>query len=153
MLPLRPHRAYSTVPHYTAGATWRRSDQARKFLHTLPSIVESFVGCDVLLDQAGADAHVDDPLGGWLTTAQLAERDRIVFETAHRIGLPLVWNLAGGYPIGVGWTDTLLTHVVHLVHGWSGNGFARRLIIARLVGILVYCDFTGNRHGSRDRIV
>ncbi len=85
------------VPHYTTGATWDRSDQASDFLRTLPSIVESFSGCDVLLYQAGADPHIDDPLGGWLTTAQLAERDRIVFETAHRINLPVAWNLAGGY--------------------------------------------------------
>jgi acetoin utilization deacetylase AcuC-like enzyme len=85
------------VPHYTIGATWHRPDQAQQFLRTLPSIVESFSGCDVLLYQAGADPHVDDPLGGWLTTAQLAERDRIVFETAHRIRLPIAWNLAGGY--------------------------------------------------------
>jgi hypothetical protein len=33
--------------------------------------------CDVLLYQAGADPHINDPLGGWLTTAQLRERDRI----------------------------------------------------------------------------
>jgi acetoin utilization deacetylase AcuC-like enzyme len=85
------------VPHYSAGATWHQPDRAEEFLRTLPSIVESFSGCDVLLYQAGADPHVDDPLGGWLTTAQLAERDRIVFETAHRIGLPVAWNLAGGY--------------------------------------------------------
>jgi acetoin utilization deacetylase AcuC-like enzyme len=85
------------VPHYTTGATWHRPDQAQKFLEMLPSIVESFSGCDVLLYQAGADPHVDDPLGGWLTTEQLAERDRIVFETAHRIGLSVAWNLAGGY--------------------------------------------------------
>ncbi len=85
------------VPHYSTGATWHQPSQAKKFLRTLPSIVESFAGCDVLLYQAGADPHIDDPLGGWLTTEQLAERDRIVFETAHRIGLPVAWNLAGGY--------------------------------------------------------
>jgi acetoin utilization deacetylase AcuC-like enzyme len=85
------------VPHYTTGANWRKPDQAQEFLRKLLSIVESFSGCDVLLYQAGADPHVDDPLGGWLTTEQLAERDRIVFETAHRIGLPVAWNLAGGY--------------------------------------------------------
>lgn len=28
-------------------------------------------GCDVLLYQAGADPHIDDPLGGWLTTGVL----------------------------------------------------------------------------------
>jgi acetoin utilization deacetylase AcuC-like enzyme len=33
--------------------------------------------CEVLLYQAGADPHINDPLGGWLTTAQLRERDRI----------------------------------------------------------------------------
>ena len=50
-----------------------------------------------MLYQAGADPHVDDPLGGWLTTAQLHERDRRVFAAARRIGLPVAWNLAGGY--------------------------------------------------------
>ena len=47
--------------------------------------------------QAGADPHVDDPLGGWLTTEQLAERDHIVFESARDLGIPVAWNLAGGY--------------------------------------------------------
>jgi hypothetical protein len=32
-----------------------------------------------------------------MTTEQLARRDRIVFETAAQIGLPVAWNLAGGY--------------------------------------------------------
>jgi acetoin utilization deacetylase AcuC-like enzyme len=51
----------------------------------------------VILYQAGADPHVDDPLGGWLTTEQLAQRDRIVFETARAMQVPIAWNLAGGY--------------------------------------------------------
>lgn len=50
-----------------------------------------------MLYQAGADPHVNDPLGGWMTTAQLYERDVIVFETAREMGLPVVFNLAGGY--------------------------------------------------------
>ena len=53
--------------------------------------------CDVLLYQAGADPHIEDPLGGWLTTAQLRERDRLVFESSERYGVPIAWNLAGGY--------------------------------------------------------
>lgn len=32
-----------------------------------------------------------------MTTDQLARRDRIVFEAAKQAGLPLAWNLAGGY--------------------------------------------------------
>ena len=51
----------------------------------------------VLLYQAGADPHVDDPLGGWMTTEQLMKRDRIVFREARQVGLPVAWNLAGGY--------------------------------------------------------
>ena len=37
------------------------------------------------------------PLGGWPTTRQLHERDRLVFETAAELGIPVAWNLAGGY--------------------------------------------------------
>jgi acetoin utilization deacetylase AcuC-like enzyme len=50
-----------------------------------------------LLYQAGADPHIADPLGGWLTTAQLRERDRLVFTRCKALGLPVAWNLAGGY--------------------------------------------------------
>jgi len=53
--------------------------------------------CGVILYQAGADPHVDDPLGGWLTTEQLRERDRLVFENVATLGVPIAWNLAGGY--------------------------------------------------------
>lgn len=83
--------------HYTAGAEYRRADQAEGFLQRIPELVQRFVDCDLLLYQAGADPHIADPLGGWLTTAQLAERDRLVFETANSWGLPVAWNLAGGY--------------------------------------------------------
>ena len=94
---VRELRLEAQVQHYSTGATWHDRSQARAFLCALPSIVESFAGCDLLLYQAGADPHVNDPLGGWLTTSELTERDRIVFETTRRIGLPVAWNLAGGY--------------------------------------------------------
>ncbi|MBL8967700.1 MAG: hypothetical protein JNG85_11885 [Spirochaetaceae bacterium] len=55
--------------------------------------------CDLLLYQAGADPHVDDPLGGYLTGDQLRRRDRAVFRWAAARGKPLAWNLAGGYQI------------------------------------------------------
>jgi len=70
---------------------------AKQFISELPEVVRSFAGCDLLIYQAGADPHIDDPLGGFLTTAELAERDRIVFSVAKSIGIPVVWNLAGGY--------------------------------------------------------
>ncbi len=85
----------SSVRHITAGHGYR--SEARSFLEQLPGLVEAFAGCDLLMYQAGADPHIEDPLGGYLTTEQLLERDRIVFRTAARLGIPLVWNLAGGY--------------------------------------------------------
>jgi acetoin utilization deacetylase AcuC-like enzyme len=85
------------VHHYSAGEHWQDADQAERFLNEIPKIVRSMADCDVILYQAGADPHIDDPLGGWLTTDQLRERDRLVFQSAKRHGIPIAWNLAGGY--------------------------------------------------------
>jgi acetoin utilization deacetylase AcuC-like enzyme len=85
------------VVHTTAGARKRTAKEAEAFLARLPDTVAAFSECTILLYQAGADPHVKDPLGGWLTTEQLARRDRIVFAGAKRMGLPVAWDLAGGY--------------------------------------------------------
>ena len=50
-----------------------------------------------MLYQAGADCHVDDPLGGWLTTEQMLRRDEMVFAGLAALRVPVAWNLAGGY--------------------------------------------------------
>ena len=71
---------------------------AERWLQRLPAlIVETFIDCDLLLVQLGADPHIEDELGGWLTDDQLRHRDRAVFKTCRAIGLPVAWNLAGGY--------------------------------------------------------
>jgi len=85
------------VPHYTAGGHYHRSSQVEEFLERIPELMSRFSDCNVLLYQAGADPHINDPLGGWLTTEQMAMRDKIVFETAKQMKLPVAWNLAGGY--------------------------------------------------------
>jgi acetoin utilization deacetylase AcuC-like enzyme len=85
------------VLHYSAGADWQDAGQADRFLDAIPGLVDSMRDCDVMLYQAGADPHIDDPLGGWLTTEQLRARDRLVFENAKLHGIPIAWNLAGGY--------------------------------------------------------
>lgn len=54
---------------------------------------------DVLLYQAGADVHVDDPAGGLLTTEEMIERDHLVFTMAKKLKIPIAFNLAGGYQI------------------------------------------------------
>lgn len=83
------------IRHVTAGHGY--PCEADAFLKRLPKIVTSFSDCDLLLYQAGADPHIDDPLGGWLSTEELHKRDQCVFATAKRRRLPIVWNLAGGY--------------------------------------------------------
>ena len=75
---------------------WSPGD-AKPFIDILPEVVRSFADCDLLIYQAGADPHISDPLGGFLSTEELCERDRIVFSVAKSIGIPVVWNLAGGY--------------------------------------------------------
>lgn len=80
---------------------WSRSfspSRAEQFLEDLPGLVQRLCeGCDVLLYQAGADSHCNDPLGGYLTTDQMRRRDELVFEAARALGIPIAWNLAGGY--------------------------------------------------------
>ncbi len=85
------------ILHHSAGREAPDASQSQRYLRELPDLVSSFRACDLLLYQAGADAHVNDPLGGWMTSEQLAERDRIVFTVAKEIGVPVSWNLAGGY--------------------------------------------------------
>ncbi len=53
---------------------------------------------DLLVYQAGADCHEDDPksLTG-LTTKQLFERDVAVFRIARMRGIPILFVVAGGY--------------------------------------------------------
>ena len=85
------------VEHYSAGAWWEHAEEAERFLDEVPTIIKQFDDCQLLLYQAGADPHINDPLGGWLTTPQLRERDRRVFATSKAMGLPIAWNLAGGY--------------------------------------------------------
>ncbi len=87
------------ITHITAGGRYYFASQANEFLGRIPEMVRSMADCDVILYQAGADPHIKDPLGGWLTTEQLAERDQIVFTMAKRLGVPIAWNLAGGYQV------------------------------------------------------
>ena len=85
------------IVHYSAGRHFHDQAQSVKFLDGIPALLKRFSACAVVLYQAGADPHVDDPLGGFLTTKELARRDQLVFSTARQLQLPVAWNLAGGY--------------------------------------------------------
>lgn len=53
---------------------------------------------DLMIYQAGMDCHQHDKYGSkWLTTELLFERDRIVFDMAKKMKIPLLFVLAGGY--------------------------------------------------------
>jgi acetoin utilization deacetylase AcuC-like enzyme len=86
------------IQHHTFGEAPPTADTAGRWLAGLPQRVASTIqGCELVLFQAGADPHLDDPLGGILTSEQLAARDRIVFEVCRNERVPVVVNLAGGY--------------------------------------------------------
>jgi len=86
-------REIDYVSHLTTG---NLSCGSEEFLDSLSDSL-SEMKADILIYQAGADAHLDDPLGGWMTTEQMRRRDRLVFEFCRDEGIPVVWNLAGGY--------------------------------------------------------
>lgn len=86
------------VVHWSSGRYLVARTHAATFLRHLPTIIEAMAtNCDIILYQAGADQHHEDPYGGMLDNEQLRERDRIVFEACARLDAPIVWNLAGGY--------------------------------------------------------
>jgi acetoin utilization deacetylase AcuC-like enzyme len=110
----------SSFDHYTVGGdlrfnklvgsyggrnyyAWRGGNATKLWFDALPGIVNDFSGCDIVLFQAGADPHIDDPCHamlnavGALTNEQFVQRDRVVFEGLSALGIPVAWNLAGGY--------------------------------------------------------
>jgi acetoin utilization deacetylase AcuC-like enzyme len=95
-----PNNPDGWVRHATAGALFLNADQAAHFFAMwLPHVLDAMKDCDIVLFQAGADPHVSDPYGGWLTTPQLRERDAMVFDALAKHKVPVAWNLAGGYQI------------------------------------------------------
>jgi acetoin utilization deacetylase AcuC-like enzyme len=86
------------IRHYTFGGHGiQAGESAAAWLKELPKIVCGFKKCDVILCQLGADPFIHDPLGGVLEKDEMRLRDRIVFQVARKLGIPVAWNLAGGY--------------------------------------------------------
>ena len=87
------------VKHYSFGGDGLACrESAEQWLAKLPSIVQGIAReANVIIYNAGADPHIDDPLGGVLTTEQLKKRDEIVFEAARMFNVPVAVSLAGGY--------------------------------------------------------
>ena len=78
-------------------------------LHALKQITP-----DLIFYVGGADPFREDQLGGLaLTIEGLQKRDRLVFEHARRMGIPIASTLAGGYARRV--ADTVRIHVNTIV--------------------------------------
>ncbi len=86
-----------SITNVTFGRWFHDPTDAEAYLQRLRETVAGLGAFDLILYQAGADVHVDDPLGGVLTTEQMIERDQIVFDAARASKTPIAWNLAGGY--------------------------------------------------------
>jgi acetoin utilization deacetylase AcuC-like enzyme len=94
-------RLSDRILHVSFGRTYKKPEQADAYLtemYRLRIVLEEYRP-GIILYQAGADTHIDDPLGGLLTSHQMRERDRAMFSIARDLSIPLSWNLAGGYQI------------------------------------------------------
>lgn len=88
-----------SISHHTMGQHFEGEQgvgrHAVRFMAWLNTAIQQCARADLVIYQAGADPHVNDPLGGLLTTREMLKRDLAVFHALR--GRPLVWNLAGGY--------------------------------------------------------
>jgi len=95
------HDLSRQILHLSFGLTYKQPEQAADYLahvYRLRTVLQEYRP-DIIMYQAGADTHIDDPFGGLLTSEQMRERDRAMFSIARDLAIPLTWNLAGGYQI------------------------------------------------------
>lgn len=91
------------VDHLTLGLLFKDASKSEEYLKAFDenNLVDNILSLspDLIIYQAGADVHVDDPYGGVLTTEQIFERDLRMFRLAKKYNIPICWNLAGGYQV------------------------------------------------------
>lgn len=110
------------IQHYSFGKERLESGgKAEDWVMRLPDIVNSFDGVDLLIFNAGVDPHIEDPLGGILTTRQMILRDRVVFKLARELELKVCVSLAGGYQVDAdgGISKLLELHDTTFKSGWA----------------------------------
>lgn len=89
------------ITHESLGFRYSRRQDAEDYLSAINQISirikrQEF---DFVIYQAGMDVLLGDPAGGGLLTlAQARDRDQMIFAACERGAVPIVWNLAGGYP-------------------------------------------------------
>jgi acetoin utilization deacetylase AcuC-like enzyme len=97
---IRRLKLQTRIKHWTFGQHFglKPFSQAELLSELARSLKEmKSLGVGLVLYQAGADPHVEDPLGGFMTTDEMRERDRFVFQTCQSLRIPVAITLAGGY--------------------------------------------------------
>lgn len=93
------------IEHHTMGRFFHERTDCLdgRFTRWLQRAIDRCMDTDLIIYQSGADCHIGDPLGGLLTSPEMAARDRMVFtQLGH---LPLVFCLGGGYQTVEGSTE------------------------------------------------
>ncbi|MFO1003530.1 MAG: hypothetical protein U0936_24620 [Planctomycetaceae bacterium] len=93
------------IYHWTYGRDHSGVFQWDRFERRIRNFMEQFLNETeatrrIVFYQAGADVHVDDPLGpgeAGMFDTDMRQRDRLIFELCRNRQIPVVWNLAGGY--------------------------------------------------------
>ena len=93
------------IYHWTYGRDHSGVFQWDRFERRIRNFMEQFLNETeatrrIVFYQAGADVHVDDPLGpgeAGMFDTDMRQRDRLIFELCRNHQIPVVWNLAGGY--------------------------------------------------------
>lgn len=85
------------IKHYSYGNDAEAKRSSDKWLKQLQATVLGFDHCDLVIYNAGVDCHIDDPLGGYLTTEHIIQRERVVLEILTDLKIPVAVSLAGGY--------------------------------------------------------
>ena len=88
------------IKHWTFGdqytsRTFNQTDLLDNLARTIDGMADE--GVELILYQAGADPHKNDPLGGLMTSAEMRERDAFVFKECMAHGMPVVFDFSGGY--------------------------------------------------------
>ena len=95
------HLGDDRITHKSLGFRYTRRQDARNYISATEEI-STRIGLrefDFVIYQAGMDVLLGDPAGGGLLTlAEARNRDQMVFTACDRASVPIVWNLAGGYP-------------------------------------------------------
>lgn len=88
----------SSIIHYSFAREGVASgSQGADFVNEFAEHLLRFKDCDLILYNAGADPHVNDPLGGVLTTDEMRSRDFVLFLMMKNFQIPVATSLAGGY--------------------------------------------------------